>query len=194
MIRSMLILLVFVSSLLAQFPYTNWEDTTTYTSFKADSLKFGNIVNLTSSSANALVCMVNDTNVAGYAADTAKLIFGYRLGRIVINASGKKDTSWDYKVRAGSFSTLPADTAGKWTTKALYTSVDSTTGDEIPLVGVMDTVHTTGFAVTCAKVNPCCGAALMQPWIMGLSGNRTNGWIKVRTQFTQLKYLPTRQQ
>ena len=175
---------------------TGWQDTCTYLNFKADSLKLGTVVSETGAYCNTLVVMASDTNVAGYKNAVIKFKYGYRLGYQVINASGKLDTSWGYKVTVGQISTLAADTAGKWISHDIFTTTDSTTGQELPLIGMMDTIMVTGFLATKAGFTPFPKvASYIQPWIKGVTGNRTSGaFIKVRTQVVQTQFIPVRGQ
>jgi hypothetical protein len=129
-------LLIAAGALMAQSGnYTGWQDTSTILTWKADSLKYGNVTWLGENENKALLCMFNDTNKVGGAylgfnQDTIKGRYGYQRGLIVINANGKQDTSWRSLVVLDSFSTLPADTAGKWVSKATATLSDPATGQE----------------------------------------------------------------
>jgi hypothetical protein len=174
---------------------TGWQDTCTIADFKADSLKFGTVIAATGSYCNTMVILANDTSSAAYKTDSIKFKFGYRLGYQVINASGKLDTSWGYKVTVGQLSTLPADTAGKWINVDVFTTTDSTTGQELPLIGMMDTLKVTGFLSTKAAFTAYPKtASYIQPWIKGIAGNKVTGWVKVRTQIIQNLFVPVRGQ
>jgi hypothetical protein len=187
-------LLIAAGALMAQSGnYTGWQDTSTILNWKADSLKYGNVTWLGENENKALLCMFKDTNHVGYAADTVKGRYGYQRGLIVINASGKQDTTWRSLVVLDSFSTLPADTAGKWVSNATATVTDPTTGQETWVSKMLDTSYVTGFAVASAPFSPAY-APLVRPWVQGLTGNRTNGWIKVRLQFQERRYTSVRNQ
>ena len=196
MIRAfLLVLFASLSAFSAPQFSTGWQDTNTYVNFRADSLKLGAVVNLNGGYCNTLIIEANDTSTAGYAADSIKFKFGYRLGYSVINASGKLDTSWGYKVTVGQISTIPADTAGKWISHAIFTTTDSTTGQEIPLIGMMDTMLVAGFLTTEAAFTSFPKTAqYVQPWVMGLAGNKLGSFVKVRSQIMQAQWVPVRGQ
>jgi hypothetical protein len=187
-------LLIAVSALMAQSGnYTGWQDTSTILNWKADSLKYGNVTWLGENENKALLCMFNDTNSAAYATDSAKGRYGYQRGFIVINASGKQDTSWRSLVCVDTFSTQAADTAGKWISKSKVTLTDPTTGQETWVSKLMDSSSVTGFAVATAPFSPAY-APLVRPWVQGLTGNRIGGWVKVRLQFQERRYTSVRNQ
>ena len=168
-------------------------DTTLFWSFKADSLKYGNVAEMTSASFNTICIGANDTNSSVYATDSIKFDYGVQFGSIVVNSLVKNDTAWSTFFYLGRFSTIPSDTAGKWVTPTNWITVDST-GSTGNRSGVMDSSSVTGYAYTSAPFDQPYSCEFVRPWIKGVSGNRVGGWVKVRTQLKQLKYLPTRAQ
>jgi hypothetical protein len=172
---------------------TGWQDTCTILNWKADSLKYGTAITAGTNLNKAMICMFSDTNQLGLVIDTVKGRYGYQRGFIVVNAVGKIDTTWCPLVVVDSFSTLPADTAGKWISKATMKTTDSASCKELWSSRMMDSLYVTGFVVCAAPVTPL-HAPILRAWVQGLSGNRTNAWVKVRLQWQELKYIPVRQQ
>ena len=173
---------------------TNWQDTCTIMNWRADSLKYGTAITAGANLNKALLCMFDDTANAGYKLDTVKGRYGYQRGFIVVNGSGTVDTTWRSLVVVDSFSTLPADTAGKWVSKSTATTMDPSTGQENWVSKMMDSSYVTGFVVCSAPITPWY-APVLRAWVQGLSGNRAaTSWIKVRLQWQELKYTPVRQQ
>lgn len=176
--------------------YTN--DTTIIHDFRADSMKYGNTVSLTSSSANALVVLADDTANAGFATDSIKFDFGVQYGVVVVDSTvgrNKKDTLYGPHIRGGTMSTLAADTAGKWVDWSLTFSTDSTTGEPPVIMGVMDSSNVNGMVGTIQRFTSVYPAHMVRPWFKALTGCRTaDGFIKLRCQVLQLTYLPVRQQ
>jgi len=176
----------------APIVYNN--DTTLIREFGADSLKYGRVANLTSSAYNTIVVQADDTVIAGFDVDSIKFDFGYRIGWQVPNSNVRTDTTWSPLIRVGTFSTVAADTAGKWVNETVF-DTDSSTGEPAVIIGLMDTLNVLGYAVTASRFTNVTQGHFIQPWIKGLTGNRTSdGFVKVRTQLIQLNYLPTRAQ
>jgi hypothetical protein len=169
------------------------KDTSLIWSFKADSLKFGRVIPLSGSSIFELCVSADDTNAAGYKSDSIKFDAGIRYGVQEVNSSTSTDTAWGPLIKIGRFSTLAADTAGKWISSAIMLSSDSI-GTPVATWGYMDSTNVAGYAVTRGQVVVYGAANIVQTWVKGVTGNRVGGWIKVRTQIKQPIYLPVRNQ
>jgi hypothetical protein len=184
--------LCFVGSF-AQMNSTNNQNISVINNFNADSLKFGDVIDFSANENKVAMVLFNDTNIAGYAKDTVKFRYGYRRGFVVVNSLGRADTTWRNLVLLDSVSTLPADTAGKWISKFTVQGTDTATGYEFWKKGLMDSSWVTGYVTATTPFTPAW-ASLAQLWIQGLSGNRTNAWIKVKLQWIERKFINVRQQ
>jgi hypothetical protein len=192
--KTFLIALLLACSLFAQpNNCTGWHDTSTILGWKADSIKFGTPMAGYANDLKALICMFKDTTRPGFNIDSIKGIYGYQRGLIVVNGSGKVDTTWRNLVIADTFSTLPGDTAGKWINNGFRTTTDHPSTTENWASGLIDSSSVTGFAVCTTPVTPFY-APVFRAFIKGLTGNCTARWIKVRLQWQERQYIPVRGQ
>jgi hypothetical protein len=184
---ALLALLAVISAAQAQ-NWTGAYDTSTITSFKADSIKYGKVA-LMERENQMFVYATNDTNAAGFANDSCAFKCGYRRGAVILNSSGKLDTTWRSIVWLDSLKLTGATT--KIITATSSASFDSATCSENYVPGMIDTLWVSGYAVLTCPFAPIW-SPLIQPVIKGLSDNRVGGWVKVFVTYLRRQYQNVR--
>lgn len=195
--KAFAIILCAIVSLFAQpANYSGWLDNVDdYSTFKADSLKYGAATLLGSNENCAIIYMANDTSAAGYASDSAKFICGYRIGYLVKNSSSKLDTTWMKLAIADTFNLLDsAAKANKISIATKYVTHDFTGATAIYGGGTLDTANVTGYAALSVPLPFLDWGVVVQPWIKGLTGNENGSFLKVRSIVQRRLYINVRTQ
>lgn len=145
--------------------FQGFGDTANIATFKADSLKYSKAFPLGDGEKLVVVALSSDTSAAGFASDSIKYAWGYQLGDIVLNASGRQDTTWRAAV-------------------AVDTMDLSSPGD-------VDTSYVTGFAVQSRYVTPGWSVVL-RFWCQGLTGNELGTFLRQRFALVKRDYQAVR--
>jgi hypothetical protein len=171
--------------------YGAWKDTTGIVGLVSDSLKYGSVMKLSPYDQTAFIVAANDTDAAGFANDSINFSWGYRLGWTTMNANGKLDTVWKYRVIVDTFDITTAGNRIVFGTTS--TTTDMTTGKEVYLPKKIDTLNVTGMAVQATPITPIW-APLIQPWAKGLTGNNLGSPVKIFVTIQHRLYQPVRNQ
>jgi len=185
------VLLAAVSLMAAQVMpsnYTGWSDTCSFQSFKKDSLAYGPAFPSSAAENKVLMFMANDSTNAGFSGDSVKVAVGYQRGYIVMNSSGKIDTSWRGIVIADTFDCL---TAANFLIPTAFTTQDSSTFYENMATGKIDTSYVTGFAVLSVPIIPIW-SPIIRPVVKGLTGNKVGQYLKFWFLLQQRAYSTVR--
>jgi hypothetical protein len=164
-------------------PAKNWDglyDTSGISTFKADSLKFSRVYNLTDFENRVGIIQINDTTSAGYKVDSVKAETGYRLGLIVLNGNGALDTTWGELRAKDTINLLDS-------TKAIANA--NRYSDTGSVLGLYDTLNVTGFA--CQRIQFPSGidwSVCIQFYIKGLTGNKKGQFIRTWFAFPRRLY------
>ena len=165
---------------------SGYADTTLFTSFKADSLKYGKAFIMSDFENKIWLFLANDTNAAGFASDSAKFRVGYQRGFTCLNASGYVDTSWRNICWMDTF-----NMAARIITSATTTEQDATSFQENFTMGQIDTSYVTGYGVLSVPM-VALWSPIVRPVIKGLPGDKVGGWVKVVAQLSQRAYQAVR--
>lgn len=167
--KSLISLGVLVALLFGQnLNYNGNNDTGTFASFKADSLKYSAIYSLSGFENLRVDMMANDTNAAGYASDSIKFVWGIQTGHPAYNRSGLMDTVW--------CDPLLVDTMQVSNATKTYI-VLGTDGTFSTVKGLVDTLTVTGYAYQSRNFAPEWDV-WFRVWARGITGNRVGGWVK----------------
>jgi hypothetical protein len=186
-----LILALLSLPVMAEYNSTAIQDITTTLNFRADSIRYSDVIQWSANENKSLMVLFNDTNAPGAGVDTVKFHYGYQRGFTTINSNGKLDTTWRNLVALDTVSTLPADTAGKWINNTNIVGTDKTTGYESVTKGLMDTSYVTGYTVVESSFSPKW-SGLARGWVKGLTGNSTLGWIKLKLHWAERPFMNVR--
>ena len=140
---------------------------------------------------NRVTVMGRDSTDAGFYLDSLEFDYGYRSGRLVLDSgtvtTGRKtnvDTSWDVRVKLGTFSSANFGVMRE-------AEIDSLGVLSIGTVNT-DTLDVDGFAVMSVQYAPLWDV-LLQYWLQGNTANSTQ-MIEVRFQHNQQKADIVKQQ
>ena len=174
--KPVLIVLAVVFGLFAQASenYNGWGDTSRIAEFRADSLKYSKVFQLSKYENLRIDMMIADTAAATFAADSIKTQWGVVFGHPVLSITGVRDTVW-------SNEWLVIDTLNALTTTnaAIKYNVYGTDGTYNTILGAHDTLSVSGFIVQSRAITPAWDV-FFKVWVKGLTGNNVSGFLNTR--------------
>lgn len=170
--KKMIFLILFmVGVVCGQENYEGWLDTSIIVdTLDSATIKYGSTFRLSPFEAVRLVCLVNDTGIAGLGSDSINFSWGYQTGSVVMDStmidSAKLgiDTAWDDPC---VLDTLEGDNAG--TVNEAY---QSTVGVFTRTMGSVDSLNITGFLYQSREVGNGWDV-LIRGWVKGLGDEGT---------------------
>lgn len=164
--KTFLFVLASVAVSFGQFNFSGYKDTVAVAGFKGTATGTTRAFELSRYEDLRVSAMANDTVEPGYDSDSAHFFWGVQVGDIVINTSGRRDTTWLDKFIVDTFNIL---TAGNLVPPA-YT-LDS--ASLAPHRVFIDTLNVTGFAIQSRRINPPSWP-IFRFFYTGLAGNRVS--------------------
>lgn len=164
---------------------SGYGDTTTITTFKADSLKYSSVFLSSAFENKRVVVAFNDTDAAGFKSDSVKFYYYIQTGARVYNSSNKIDTQW---TSGPILDTVDMLTAGNYTLALTAMGTDGTFLDQAKYI---DTTWVSGYAINARNFSPPW-APLIRFAFKGLTGNNVGSFIKLRVSLVQRAYIPVR--
>jgi len=172
--KTLILIMSIIGMVAAQMNYSGYRDTVLVTGFQSTGtgttrgFEFSQFENV------RLFAMANDTSATGFASDSINFQWGISIGDVVINSSGKRDTTWQECVVIDTFNTL---TAANMVQR--YMVPDTTTGNVPTPRKYVDTVNVTGYAVQDRAITPAW-SPVFRYWYTGLTGNKvSSSYIKL---------------
>ncbi len=167
---------------------SNWRgygDTAQIAGFQGTGTVTSKAFNFTLGEQAKLIAMANDSASAGFASDAVKFFWGFQIGDIVINSSGKADTTWQGKTTVDTFDVT---TAGNMVVPINVMGADGTYNTGLKFI---DTLNVTGYAVQSRNVAADWGN-LIRFWATGLSGNQPTTYVLLRFEMNRRAFISTR--
>lgn len=168
---SILLCYVFFANAQSSDNFTGYRDDTTYVaSFNADSSGVTKVFNMANFENPVLSVLCDDTSSTGYASDSIKFVWGIQWMNVVMNSSGKKDTSAFFNLVCDTFDILTA-------ANMVYDTITpDTLGNFTIPRQFIDTVNVSGYA---AQTYPIFyyTTPLFRFWYEGLTGNKTGSYV-----------------
>lgn len=181
--KSFIALLLLVGVAFGQLDYNwnGWGDSSNIASFKADSLKYSKIFNLSGMENMRLDCYAADTGVAGFASDSMAFQWGIQTGHLscfsttsTVTASAAKIV-WALPMVIDSFCMSVASTA------AATLKLDTLSGQYIIAGGPLsyiDTSKISGWAYQ-TRQPPAEWDQVFRFWAKGGTANNKSGFLKL---------------
>lgn len=155
--------------------WNGWKDTSNISGFRADSLKYSKVFELSDWENLRIDVMANDTATANLSADSTKFYWWFETGHPCLNASNLLDTFWQ-KADPLVIDTFDITTAGN---RAITYRLLGTDGVFSGPSKTIDTSTVSGFAVQSRALTSECDV-----WFRighkGMTGNKTSTYIKLR--------------
>jgi len=184
--KKLMFVLLLVSFCFGRNPMkTTWSTGTefldTITGFKADSMKYTEVFNLSGYENLRIDVYVNDTSSAGFSADSTEFIWGIQTGHFTKDSAGSNDTAWNpIKYLCDTLSRLDSS----------YTKADSNfveiDGDDsyTNVKKLTDTLNVTGYAYQTCNFAPNYDV-LYRGWVKGIANNDKSSFLDIRMLFVQ---------
>jgi hypothetical protein len=185
--KILLLAFVTVSLGFSQDNFNGYKDTSNISGFRADSLKYSKVYELSKWENVRIDVMANDTATANLSADSTKFYWWIETGHPCLNASNQLDTFWT-KVDPLVIDTFDITTAGN---RAITYRLLGTDGTYNGPSKTIDTATVSGFAVQSRAFT-----AEWDVWARighkGMTGNKTTTYIKLRDNMVRRAFIGTR--
>jgi hypothetical protein len=167
---AILILILFNALVFSQPNYSGYKDTVAVADFQGTGTGTTRafVLNYKKLRVSALA---DDTAETGYASDSIQFQWGIQTGNVLLNSSGKRDTTWQEKLVVDTFDILTAANL------VAPTYLIDTVGLENMYDLFIDTIGITGFAAQDVLIKHPL-SPIFRFWYLGLDGNRTaDGYV-----------------
>lgn len=146
--------------------------------FKADSLKYTPVFNLSDYENIKLSLRINDTSAAGFASDSVNCYWGIQYGEVTVNYADVKDTEWVNPM-------FVVDSC-RFDAANFVTSTSTSTSDTLDPLAIC-TTYVSGLAIQSRMYQPY-RMPIARLWIKGVTGNELTSFLRTQFLVTQCKY------
>ena len=172
--KSIQFVLLLAGMVAAQYNYSGYRDTVAVSGFQSNGTGVTRAFELSRYEDLRVFALANDSSEAGYASDSIHFHWGIETGDIVINTSGKRDTTWLTRFVVDTFDILTAANLVE------PYKVISNAGAVTKTTLFIDTVNVTGWAVQDRLPFGSLTdvwAPIFRFWYAGLGSNITGSYV-----------------